>query len=100
MTIKNEWEVDQLVKSGVYSNPDAVIRSALSALFAMHPEQKMQMIVVAYRGGDISLGKAAELLGVSSEEIKDIFRQAGVPIHLGPETAEELQREISNLESP
>ena len=100
MTIKNEWEVNQLVKSGVYSDPDAVIRSALSALFAMHPEQKMQMIVVAYRGGDISLGKAAELLGVSSEEIKDIFRQAGVPIHLGPETAEELQREISKLESP
>ncbi len=99
MTIKNEWQVSHLIKAGLYTDPDAVIRSALNALFVMHPEQKLQMIVTAYSVGDISLGKAAELLGISSEEMKDTLRQVNVPIRLGPETAEELKKEIADFES-
>ena len=35
------------------------------------------MIVSAYTAGDISLGKAAELMGVSHEEVKDILVESG-----------------------
>ncbi|MBI4788625.1 MAG: UPF0175 family protein [Chloroflexi bacterium] len=99
MVIKSEWEINQLIRAGLYSDPDAVLRSALNALFVLHPEQKLQMIIAAYRVGDISLGKAAELLGISSEEMKDQFRQAGVPVHLGPQSVEELKKEITAFES-
>jgi len=99
MTIKNEWQVSHLIKAGLYADPDAVMRSALNALFVMHPEQKLRMIIAAYQSGEISLGKAAELFGVSSEEMKDTLRQASVSIHLGPETAAELSKEIIDLES-
>ncbi len=99
MTIKNEWEINQLVKAGLYADSDAVLRSALNALFVLHPEQKLQMVIAAYRTADISLGKAAELMGISSAEMQDLLRQAGVPIHLGPETADELRQEVAGLES-
>jgi Arc/MetJ-type ribon-helix-helix transcriptional regulator len=38
MTIETEWQVNQLVKAGLYSNTDAVLRSALNALFVLHPD--------------------------------------------------------------
>jgi predicted HTH domain antitoxin len=99
MTIKQEWEINQLVKAGIYSDADAVLRSALEALFVVHPDHKMRMIAAAYGAGDISLGKVAELLGVSSAEAEDLLRQAGVQLHLGPESVDELNKEISTVES-
>ncbi len=99
MTIKTEWQVSQLIKAGVYSNTDAVLNSALTALFVLHPDQKLRMLIAAYSSGEISLGKAAEWMGISTEEMRDLMRQAGIKIHLGPETADELKKEITALES-
>ena len=45
------------------------------------------MTIRAYMAGTISLGKAAEMLGVSHEGMKDILREEGAEIHLGPQTA-------------
>lgn len=80
------WQFDQLIKSGLYSDEQAVLRNALQALFQANPRIKIKMLVSAYAAGDISLGRAATLLGVSQEELKDILREAGVAIHLGPQT--------------
>lgn len=41
MTIKTQWQVDHLIKAGLYVDPDAVMRSALNTLFVMHPDQKL-----------------------------------------------------------
>ena len=100
MTLKTEWEINHLVKAGLYSDADAVLRSALNALFLLHPNQKLQMITTAYRAGDLSLGKSAELMGVSSEEMKELLLRQGVKIHLGPETEDELKQELVSFESP
>ena len=99
MVIKNEWEINQLVKAGLYSDSDAVLRSALNALFVLHPEQKLRMVIAAYQSSDISLGKAAELMGVSSAEMKEILQRAGVSIPVGPETVDELKKEVTSFES-
>ncbi len=99
MTLKNELEIAYLVKSGSYPDADSVLRSALNALFLSHPEQKLQMIATAYRAGDISLGRSAELMGVSTEEMKELLHQQGVKIHLGPQTENELKQELAAFES-
>ena len=50
----------------------------------------------AYEAGDISLGKAAQMLGISQEEMKDVLREVGAAIHLGPRSVEELLEDASN----
>jgi len=90
------WEIQQLVKAGVYPDERAALRGALRALFQARPDVKTKMIISAYEAGDISLGKAAQLLGISQEEMKDILREAGVTIHLGPQTVEELLEDARN----
>lgn len=98
MTVKQEWQINYLVRSGLYADADAVWRSALNALFVLHPDYKFKMLATAYQVGDISLGKAAELMGVSAEEMKELLLRAGIPIHLGPASADELREELSAFE--
>lgn len=90
------WTMQQLVKSGLYPDEQSVLRTALRALFQSNPQVKLQMLAAAYNAGDISLGKAAELMGVAQEEMKDILRDAGVWLHLGPQTVEELRQDVDN----
>ena len=88
------WELRQLVKCGSFPDEQAALRSALHALFQTHPRMKINMLTVAYEAGEISLGRAATMLGVSQEEMKDILREAGSEIHLGPQTIEELRQDV------
>lgn len=90
------WEIKQLVRAGLYPNEQAALRSALRALFQVQPAAKTKMVISAYEAGEISLGRAAELLGVCQEEMKDILRETGAEIHLGPRTVEELLKDAQN----
>lgn len=90
------WEIRQLVKTNLFPDEQAVLRSALRALFQVQPELKRQMVIRTYTTGEISLGKAAELMGVSLEEMKDILTESGTEIHLGPRTVDELLQDAAN----
>jgi predicted HTH domain antitoxin len=89
------WEIDQLVKTRLFPDEQAVLRSALRALFQVQPQLKQEMVIRSYTAGEISLGKAAELLGVSHEEMKDILVESSAEIHLGPRTVDELQQDAN-----
>ena len=91
-----EWEIKQLVKTKLFSDEQAVLRSALRALFHTRPEIRQQMVIRAYTAGEISLGKAAEIMGFSVEEMKDVLRENGAEIHLGPNTVDELISDAVN----
>jgi predicted HTH domain antitoxin len=89
------WEIDHLVKAGLFPNEQAVVRSALRALYASQPMLRRQMVIRACTAGEISLGKAAELLGVSPEEMTDILREEGAETHPGPQATSQLLREAA-----
>jgi predicted HTH domain antitoxin len=90
------WEISQLVKARLFPDEEAVLRSALRALFRLQPEIRQKMVVRAYTAGEISLGKAAEIMGVSHEEMKEILTESGAEIHLGPRTVDELLQDAAN----
>ena len=90
-----EWEVNQLVKARLFPDEQSVLRSAMRSLFEAKPELKRKMVVTGYTNGEISLGKAAQIMGVSQEEMKDIIRKGG-QIHLGPLTIDELKQDVAN----
>jgi predicted HTH domain antitoxin len=107
-TSKTEWEIRQLVRTRLFPDegdkrhpgdrrhPEAVLRSALRALFQAQPELRRQMVIRAYTAGDISIGKAAEMMGISHEEMKEVLTESGAEIHLGPRTVDEVLRDAEN----
>lgn len=90
------WEISQLVKTKLFPDEQAVLRSALRALFQSRPEIRRQMVIRAYTAGEISLGKAAEMMGLSIEEMKDMLQDNGAEIHMGPLTPDELSQDAAN----
>ena len=90
------WEIQQLVESRLFPDEQSVLRSALRALYQARPEIRRRMVVQAYTAGEISLGKAAEMMGVSHEEMKDILVESGAEIHLGPRTVDDLLQDAAN----
>lgn len=59
------------------------------------PEDSDVETLRSYLADEISLGKTADLLGLSRFELQDRFFRLGVPLRLGPATLEEAQAEIA-----
>ncbi len=95
-TSKAEWEIARLVRPRLFPHEGAVLRSALRALFEAQPEVRRQMVIRAYTAGELSIGKTAEMMGVSHERMKEILTEGGAGIHLGPRTVDEVLRDAEN----
>ena len=91
-----QWEIEQLVKTKVFPDEPAVVRSALRALYASQPKLRRQMVIRAYAAGEVSLDKAAEMLGVSPKEVEDILQEEGAEIRPSPRTTDQVIRDTGH----
>lgn len=90
-------EARDFVEARLYENEDEVIRDALRHLLRARPEARIQLAVHRYQTEELSLAKAADLAGVSWAQMRDVLREKGVSLKLGPETIEEAEKEVSAL---
>ena len=83
---------DALVRSGLYSTKNELIEDALRTFFEFRADMRIAAVVEMYKTEDISISRAAELAGVSTEEIKDFLAKAGIQIKRGfsKDTGEDL----------
>lgn len=68
------WLISEFEKIAAL-NPDKVIR-----LLKKDKELFWEVVISAYLDRKISLGKAAELLGMTREELIEEFHKRGIPI--------------------
>ncbi len=54
-------------------------------------------VIAAYLNGDISLGRAAQLLNISRFDLQDRFNRLGLPLRVGPVDLADAQREVVAL---
>ncbi len=92
-------ETRDFVKARLYPDEPSVIQDALRSLLQVRPALRLEMAIYRYQTGAISLGKAANLAGISFEQMRDILTNRGVELHLGPETSEDAQAEVATLRS-
>lgn len=74
---------DALVRGRVYSTKNELIEDALRTFFEFRKDMRIAAVVEMYKTEEMSISKAAELAGVSTEEIKDFLAKAGVRIKRG-----------------
>lgn len=60
-------------------------------------QARWNRVVAAHQDHEISFGRAAELLHMNRYELTDRYNRLGIPLHLGPATVEEAQREFGVL---
>jgi len=87
---------DALVKRGIYNTKNELIEDALRTFFEFRKDMRIAAVIELYKSEEMSISKAAELAGVSTEEIKDFLAKEGVKIRRGfsEDKGEELARLI------
>jgi predicted HTH domain antitoxin len=82
-----------LVDARLYESEADVMRDALRYLLRARPDLRINLAVHRYTTEDLSLARSAHLAGVSWPEMRDILRERGIPLRLGPETVDEARQE-------
>ena len=92
-----EAEIETVIKAGYYSSKSEVVRDALRLLFETRKELKIASGVEMYIDGDVSLGKAAEIAGVSMIEFKELLASRGIYRELEVESSEKMDKKLEKL---
>ena len=97
ITNRSGPEIEYLLKIGAYRNYGEVLKDALRQLLLAKPVYRIDIAVKLYADDKISLGKAAELAGISFDEMKEVLMQRGIKPKLGTRTISEALDEIAVL---
>ncbi|MBW6517490.1 MAG: UPF0175 family protein [ANME-2 cluster archaeon] len=89
-----EMEMKALVRDGHYANLNEAIKDAFRTLLNVRPELKTSAVIALYKEGEISIGKAAEMVGVSTIEFKDILVSRGIRREVGSRSKKELDKGV------
>lgn len=74
-----EEELELLVEGGLYHNQSEALRDAIRKLYqALSRESRMSLALVYYRKHGSSMTRAAEIAGVSFEDIRDRLVAEGI----------------------
>jgi predicted HTH domain antitoxin len=87
------WELNQLCKLSE-AHPD-IAEEALQTLWEQRPELLRRVVIGAYLDQQISLSKAAELVGLTRIALQRQLVQEGIPIRALSD--EDIQAEVEAL---
>jgi predicted HTH domain antitoxin len=86
---------DALVRGKFYSTKNELFDDALKTFFEFKKDMRIAAAVELYKTDEMSLSKASELAGVSTEEMKDHLANSGVRIRRG--FSEDKGKELAML---
>ncbi|MFB6309359.1 MAG: UPF0175 family protein [Haloarculaceae archaeon] len=86
--------VEGAVEAGIFENKSDAIRHVLREYFDEHRQARVAAAVALYAEGTITLGTAARLADVNRFEMRDILREEGVELRVGPEDMADARDEI------
>lgn len=89
-----EKEMRALIKYGYYASIDEAVKDAFRTLLNAKPNLKTVAAIELYKEGAVSLGKAAEIAGVTTVEFKDILADKGIMREVSSRSVEELEKGV------
>lgn len=89
-----EKEMRVLIKYGYYASIDEAVKDAFRTLLNAKPNLKTVAAIELYKEGAVSLGKAAEIAGVTTVEFKDILADRGIMREVSSRSVEELEKGV------
>ena len=76
-------ELDAITELGLYKDKDDFILDAINTLLSARRELRIEIACKLYEKEEISLGKAAEIVGTSIEEMKKLLSDNGIKLKIG-----------------
>jgi len=89
-----EKKINALVEGGYYANKSELIKDAFKSLLESKADLKISAAAEMYKKGEITLGRASELAGLSIWEFKETLKNRGVKIIVEAPSNDELNDQI------
>jgi predicted HTH domain antitoxin len=93
-----ELELNALVKAGIFRNKAEGIKEALQLLFATRPQLSVEAAIQLYREGEVTLGRAAEIAGITRWEFETLLVDRGIARSVTSDPTQELERQVKRLQ--
>lgn len=93
---KMNEEIAALISAGYYDNRSEIIREAFRVFFATKPEVRLAVAIELYKEKKATISRAAEVAGISFEDMKTILADEGL-IRRGARSARELRERSRKL---
>jgi predicted HTH domain antitoxin len=90
-------EVGALVKAGIFPSRQEAIREALRMLFVARPQLKVEAALQLYKTGDVTLGRAAEIAGLTRWEFESLLADRGIERVVACDPSESLDHQTTQL---
>ena len=97
MTIQ-ATELGALVKAGVFRSESEAMDEALRLLFVTQPQLKIEASVQMYQAGEVTLGRASEIAGLTRWEFESLLADRGIEIVVTSEPAQVLDQQFDQLQ--
>ncbi len=93
--VEGLWDIDQVLRI-LRTHPELAARALRQAL-AQNDELTWSLAVSLYLDEEVSLSKAAELIGVHPLVLRERFIDMGIPLRLGATSESEAIAEVHAL---
>ena len=70
--------INSLIRAGYYESREKLFDDAFRTMLEVRPALRTEMAIELYKGEKISLSRAAEIAGMSTEGFKNILEQRGI----------------------
>lgn len=90
-------KVDLLVEHHLFDSQSSLRAAAYRSLLTLRPELKAELAVLLYTQEEVSLGRAAELAGMSREEFKNLLTARGIERRLFTPNVASVDADVSLL---
>ena len=90
-------ELSAVVRAGCFATEQDAVREAVQTMFAVKPQLRTEAAIRRYLDGEITLGRAAELSGMTRWRFQEILVQRGVRIEIETRPAKELDEAVERI---
>ncbi len=70
--------INSLIRAGYYKDKEKLLDEAFRTMLEVRPALKVEIAIELYKSEKISLSRAAEIVGTSTEGFKNILAQRGI----------------------
>ena len=92
-----DMELAALIKAGIFRSKREAVAEALRLMFATRPQLRLEAAIQLFKDEAVTLGRAAELAGLTRWEFETILADRGIARVLACDPAAHLEHQVEAL---
>ena len=86
-----------IIRAGCFVSEAEALREAVQTLLAVNPQLRVEAAIRRYLDGEITLGRAAEMAGVTCWRLQELLALRGLPVTIEARPAKELDEAVERI---